>query len=301
MFNTDSPHQFYLATIDKSIDMDGVPEGQPYQCVDPWKAFTKSAYGFSWALGGSGGAKELWLQRSRYAQWFDFIDNVDALRDGDWVVWNGAGNNPYGHVAMFRTYSGGGLLCLGQNQPSPRVTQAVISRANFLGALRPKKYNAAPAPTPAPAPQPAPQPAPNPDVKVGSTVRPKTAVAYNGAALAAFVTQRDYPVTEVNGDRAVLGNGLNTAFRTGNLTVVAQPTPAPEPAPAPAPAPELPVMGGKVRTSATNDAQNGAFLNLRIINDGESVWTENNSNGFAVLRKGNTVRAAVPIETLSRA
>ncbi len=301
MFDTSSPQSFRNVLINKSIDMDGVPAGQPYQCVDTFKAFTKSALGYSWALGGSGGAKELWLQRGRYSDGFHHVADINALRDGDFVVWNGAGNNPYGHVAMFRAYQNGGLLCLGQNQPVAYHTEAVISRANFLGALRPKKWDApAPAPTPAPQPQPAPQPAPNSDVKVGSTVRPIKAVDYKGGALAAFVTSRDYPVIELNGDRAVLGNGLNTAFRTGNLKVVAQPTPAPAPAPEPA-APQLPTMGGKVRTTATRDAQNGLNLNLRVINDGESVWTENNSNGFAVLRKGNSVRAAVPIESLERA
>lgn len=79
---------------------------------------------------------------------------------------------------------------------------------------------------------------------------------------------------------------------------VPDPTPAPEPTPAPAPSGAA--IGDTVTTSDTHDAQNGLQLDLAIINDGQSVWTENNSNGFAVLRKGDIVRAAVHPESLSK-
>lgn len=88
---------------------------------------------------------------------------------------------------------------------------------------------------PKPAPE-APAYSANPDVKVGSNVTPTRAVSYDGVGLAEKVLSRIYPVTEVNGDRAVLGNGLNTAFRTGDLRVVSNPEQA-QPAPA---APEAP-------------------------------------------------------------
>lgn len=99
--------------------------------------------------------------------------------------------------------------------------------------------------------QPAPATPPsNGDVRIGSVVQPTAAVDYNGTALAAFVTQRQYPVTELKGDRAVLGNGLNTAFHTGNLRVISQPDIAPAAAqPAPAPAPSFAVGDVVVPTS----------------------------------------------------
>ena len=77
-------------------------------------------------------------------------------------------------------------------------------------------------------------------------------------------------------------------------------TPTPEPQPKPTPQPTGPQIGDRVTTSATKDAQNGLALNLAIINDGQSVWTEVNSKGNAVLRKGNVVRAAVPVNSLSK-
>jgi hypothetical protein len=75
-----------------------------------------------------------------------------------------------------------------------------------------------------------------------------------------------------------------------------------DPAPAPTPAPQLstsPAIGDKVTTTSETD-QNGAHLNLAIINDGQSVWTETNSRGFAVLRKDGVVRCAVAVDSLRK-
>lgn len=83
-----------------------------------------------------------------------------------------------------------------------------------------------------------------------------------------------------------------------------EPKPAPAPEPTPQPAPPVdnsPKIGDRVTTTATNDAGNGLTLNLAIINDGQSVWTENNSKGNAVLRKGGVVRCQVPINSLKKA
>jgi hypothetical protein len=71
---------------------------------------------------------------------------------------------------------------------------------------------------------PKPKPSTGGSIKVGSKVRPKTNVSYNGTRLASFVTRNTYTVIEVKGDRAVLGNGLNTAFKTNNLTLVGNPS-----------------------------------------------------------------------------
>jgi len=75
----------------------------------------------------------------------------------------------------------------------------------------------------------------------------------------------------------------------------------PEPTPEPTPSPVI--VGDRVTTSATHDAQNGLSLDLDIINDGKSLFGEVNSNGFAVLRRegDNAVRAAVPVDSLSKA
>ena len=80
-----------------------------------------------------------------------------------------------------------------------------------------------------------------------------------------------------------------------------EPPKPPEPTPEPTPQPQGPQIGDRVTTTATTDAGNGKPLNLAIINDGQSVWTENNSKGNAVLRKGGIVRTQVPINSLRKA
>lgn len=82
-----------------------------------------------------------------------------------------------------------------------------------------------------------------------------------------------------------------------NVVEITPDAPAPDPAPAPTTAPKI---GDKVKTSAQYD-QNGSHLNLAIINDGQSVWTETNSKGNAVLRKDGVVRCGVPVSSLSKA
>lgn len=59
-------------------------------------------------------------------------------------------------------------------------------------------------------------------IAVGSSVRPTKAVSYDGVSLLASVTKNNYPVIELKGDRAVLGNGLNTAFHVSDLMLVTE-------------------------------------------------------------------------------
>lgn len=54
-------------------------------------------------------------------------------------------------------------------------------------------------------------------IKVGDNVKPLKAVSYDGVKLASFVLDNIYPVIELIGKRAVLGNGLNTAFNIDDL------------------------------------------------------------------------------------
>ncbi len=58
-------------------------------------------------------------------------------------------------------------------------------------------------------------------------------------------------------------------------------------------------LGDKVRTSATKD-RSGVALNLRIINDGQSVWASSNGD-WAILKKGGVIRCAVPKSSLRKA
>lgn len=136
------------------------------------------------------------------------------------------------------------------------------------------------------APAPAPTPTPS-DFKVGDNVTLTNWVDYNGKPL--MKTREYYTISELNGDRAVLVsdgvvyaavNTCNLVKYTGSVS-------------------DAPKMGDRVKTSATVD-QNGVKLNLKIINDGQSVWDSTNNRGNAVLVKGKTVRCAVPISSLSK-
>lgn len=93
---------------------------------------------------------------------------------------------------------------------------------------------------------------------------------------------------------SIYHNGIQLAREVADPVVV--PTPKPTP-PVTASDPQI---GDRVETTATVDAGSGVKLNLGIINDGQSVWTETNSRGNAVLRKDGIVRTQVPINSLRR-
>lgn len=59
-----------------------------------------------------------------------------------------------------------------------------------------------------------------------------------------------------------------------------------------------PKLGYKVKTTATKDI-NGIKLNLKVVNDGQSVW-KRSYGANAVLYKGNAVRCVVPISSLKK-
>lgn len=274
-----------------AVNGKGFNEGYGLQCVAAFKEhqFAQSGRIVATSTGGASGYAG---QRAQIeALGYTYMNN-GQLQDGDWVIFGGG---QYGHVAM---YYKGKYFSQNQGAANPNVGNP-FNLANvslpYICHYRPNQLKQAPAP--APQPQPTPAPAPNTSVKVGSTVTPISAVSYDGVGLNAVVTQRQYEVIEVNGDRAVLGNGLNTAFRTGNLRVVDAPAPAPQPE-----QPAKPQPGDHVRTSATSDAQNGLALNLDIINDGKSVFKEVNSKGNAVLRHeaNGVIRAAVPVDSLTK-
>lgn len=123
---------------------------------------------------------------------------------------------------------------------------------------------------PAPTPQPQPQPKPVDDNVVNAVLRGDYG---NGNDRKARLEEAGYNYLDVQ--RAVNDR-------------------------ASAPAPANARIGDHVRTSDAVD-QNGVSLNLAIINDGQSIWTENNDRGMAVLRLSDgTVRCAVKPESLTK-
>ncbi len=57
----------------------------------------------------------------------------------------------------------------------------------------------------------------SPDIKVGDKVTPASRYSYEGVLLIADVLNHKNTVTEINGDRVVLGDGLNTAFHSKDI------------------------------------------------------------------------------------
>ena len=143
-----TPHEFFLDTINRKIDMDGVPKDQPFQCVDLFKYFLNKFYGVP-------GSKQM-CPRTGYApdiytcfdelglnEYFDKVP-TDQMVDGDFAIWNfNSRSCKYGHVAMFRKDNGNGTgVFLGQNQSGKTyVSQDNIYYSGMLGGLRPKLYH----------------------------------------------------------------------------------------------------------------------------------------------------------------
>lgn len=226
---TDSWQDFRNVVINHSYDIDNEFGAQ---CWDGAALFWLNAVSRTFSTGGTGAARGGWeaARTINAGSEFDLITDRNAIQPGDWCVFGGT---QWGHVGMAESGNLGNYVrLLGQNQTGDGngapFSEINMSLNNFLGAFRLKSWHVSPAPAPAPSPAPAPAPAPeapapNADIKVGSTVQPKRAVSYDGVGLEDKVLARLYPVMELSGDRAVLGNGLNTAFHTGDLRVVSNP------------------------------------------------------------------------------
>ena len=125
--------------------------------------------------------------------------------------------------------------------------------------------------------------------KVGDNVVPINWVDYNGRKIAK--TRDFYTISEISGNRAVLktGNVVYAAVNINNLNKHGGSS---------APVSNVPKIGDRVKTSATKD-RSGVRLNLKVINDGQSVW-DSTSGNYAILTKGKVIRCAVPVSSLTK-
>lgn len=109
---------------------------------------------------------------------------------------------------------------------------------------------------------------------VGDMVTPIRPVSYDGTALIPEVITRSYPIIQLSGDRAVLGDGLNTAFHTSNLKLSQTGTPA------------LIHVGSQVRVKPGAPDYNGTALASFVYNN---IYTVTELQGKrAVLSSINT-------------
>ncbi|MFT4294645.1 MAG: CHAP domain-containing protein [Micropruina sp.] len=134
----------FVATYDgKYLDVDGVPAGNPYQCVDVFKQYDRRVIGGDGPpTGGDGGAHEYWDSfTSNLASRYLKIDRSQSAVRGDVAVWarNLPGSGGYGHVAIVLSDSPAGSSSLYVLTQNPGATKrANISKNYLLGYLRPR-------------------------------------------------------------------------------------------------------------------------------------------------------------------
>ena len=169
------PTNTYLAwknaVAGNGYDADGSYGDQCWDlCAEFWH---NVGFPTGYPLTGNGYAYGCWtLKRNdnisyNGTQYFDLINNLSDVKQGDIVVYNGTSSNPAGHIGFadedYDPSKGGYLAILGQNQgtggtPPPISNPAGGTTANvkglytatdFLGAFRYKAWHTTP-PTPTP-------------------------------------------------------------------------------------------------------------------------------------------------------
>ncbi|MFT4218296.1 MAG: CHAP domain-containing protein, partial [Micropruina sp.] len=136
----------FVATYDgKYLDVDGVPAGNPYQCVDVFKQYDRRVIGGDGPpTGGDGGAHEYWDSfTSNLASRYEKVDRSQPALRGDVAVWAKSlpGSYGYGHVAIVleaSTSDSSSLRVIQQNPGTTRI--GTQSKAHLLGYLRPKNH-----------------------------------------------------------------------------------------------------------------------------------------------------------------
>src|SRR5574344_251683 len=104
-----TPHEFYLETNGKIIDVD---ESYGGQCWDLFAYFCQEYCGKTFSCIQTGYVIDLWntFEQIGLNQYFDKVYDYHALQDGDWIIWDkNASPNCWisnkSHIAMFREYN----------------------------------------------------------------------------------------------------------------------------------------------------------------------------------------------------
>lgn len=135
-----TPHEFYLEWNGKGSNPD---RAYGFQCVDLFDQFCIEA-GYPYPLvNGAKDFKTKYEQNASNMQAYFVSVSVNAMQDGDWVIWGASLGGGYGHVAMFRKYnSATNIVAFGQNQGAYNgvANQINISTNGIIIVLRPKCY-----------------------------------------------------------------------------------------------------------------------------------------------------------------
>ena len=132
-----TPAEFHAKYYGWGKDVDGVAG---IQCVDLFKEFLRiiGCPTYASPIGGDGYADNIWYNRKRWAQWFDFVP-AGQFRDGDIVLFphrkRGGKTHPLSHICF---YYGGQQF--GTNQHDPKIGRRACDKpcdwSDALGALR---------------------------------------------------------------------------------------------------------------------------------------------------------------------
>ena len=136
-----TPSEFHKQYYGWEKDVDGVAG---IQCVDLFKEFLRIIGCSTYAspIGGDGYADNIWYNRKRWAQWFDFVP-AGQFRDGDIVLFphrkRGGKTHPLSHICF---YYGGQQF--GTNQHDAKIGRCACDKpcnwSDALGALRYKYW-----------------------------------------------------------------------------------------------------------------------------------------------------------------
>lgn len=134
-----SPQAFINKYTGQIVDYDG---WYGAQCVDAFKIGCANL-GIPVVKTPNGWANGYWLSRVAlgFGKYFDFITNVNALKAGDWCVWDMGSSCKDSHIGMFVSYAGNGYAYIfSENQGGNRGFRTVKLKLDILGALRPKVW-----------------------------------------------------------------------------------------------------------------------------------------------------------------
>ena len=147
---------FKSTFLGRSVDVDGFPSYNIYQCWD----LVSGVYfpyigGKTIHCGKTGYVIDIYTQRKTNGI-LDFCDDIGLkaiMQPGDICIWKKCADTPYSHIAIYDHDDGqDAVYFLGQNQPYNRVNIQRIPVAGIVGVFRPKIFVNKPVPKPEPKP-----------------------------------------------------------------------------------------------------------------------------------------------------
>ena len=139
-----SYQEFKARYLGRSVDVDGFPRNQPYQCWDLVSGlYFPYIGGKTIHCGVSGYVKDIANQRQTNGL-LEFCDDMglqEELQPGDICVWCECSDTPYSHIAIYDSDNGqNAVYFLGQNQPVAYVNIARLPVRGIIGVFRPKIF-----------------------------------------------------------------------------------------------------------------------------------------------------------------